>query len=190
MALFKKKIELSDAVIMFVNSVMEDCKSRWPTVVECINRNGFKIHNEDEGYGAWVTGLLAIDTLYAYQVHENNIASSIYKDVGYYFDFRVEELKEWPPILMKMYNFFCYTYLMYEEEYKKNPIQQNTPLMGSSMTVLLGIILSYKNITKNDSIPYNSQNTQKMFNDFFLIVLKSIGRWEKISKEYRVNWPI
>lgn len=190
MGLFEKKIEMSQAVMIFVDSVMTDCKKSWSEVVDCITNNGFEINNLDEGYGAWVTGLLALDTLHAHQILDSKIADSILKDVGYYFDYRIEKLKDWPLILKEMYDFFCYSYFKNDEEYRKNPIPQNTPPLRTSMTVMLGIILGYKNITNTDSIPYNSPKTQKMFSEFFSIVLKSIGRWDKISKEYKVNWLV
>ena len=188
MALFKKKIEMSEAIRIFTGSVMTDCKTKWPDVVDCISRNGFKINNEDEGYGVWVTGLFALDTIHAFQVLDKNIANSIIEKVGYYFDYRIEELKDWPPILKEMYDFFCYMYFRNEEAYNKNPIPLNMPPITTSMTILLGIILGYKSITDIELIPYDSPETQKMVSDFSTIVLKSIGRWETISKQYKVNW--
>lgn len=181
---------MSQAVMIFTDSVMTDCKRSWPEVVNCIESNDYKITDMDGGYGVWVTGLLALDTLHAHQILDARIANSIYKDVGYYFDYRVEQLKDWPPILKEMYNFFCYIYLKNEQEYKNNPIPQNLPPLTTSMTIMLGIILGYKNITNTDSIPYNSPKTQKMLSEFFSIVLKSIGRWDRINKEYKVNWLI
>jgi hypothetical protein len=188
MGIFKKKLEMPQAMMIFSNSVISDSKKKWPDVVNCITNNGFNIENEDEGYGVWVTGLFALDALHTYQILDSRIASSIVKDVGYTFDFRIEKLKDWPPILKEMFDFFCYVYINDEKEYRKNPIPQNLPPMTTSMTIMMGIILGYKNINNTDSIPYNSPRTQKMFNEFFSIILKSIGRWDKINKEYKVNW--
>lgn len=188
MGIFKQKLEMPQAIMMFFNSVISDSKKTWPDVVNCITNNGFNIENEDEGYGVWVTGLFALDALHSYQILEDKIASSIVKDVGYSFDFRIEKSGDWPPILKEMYDFFCYIYLNNEKEYRNNPVQQNLPPLKTSMTIMAGIILGYKNINNIDLIPYNSLKALKMFNEFFSIVLKSIGRWDKINKEYKVNW--
>jgi len=188
MAFFRKKIEMPKAITMFTNSVMSDSKTTWPDVIACISRNGFKIYNEDEGYGSWTTGLFALDTLRAYQVFDKNVANSIFNSVGYYFDYRIEGLKDWPPTLKEMYDFFCYMYFKNEEAYSKNPVPLNLPPITTSMTILLGIILGYKNITDTESIPYDSLEIKKMFNDFFSIVSKSTGRWENINKTYKVSW--
>lgn len=176
------------AITIFTNTVFANCKNKWPDVVDCISRNGFKINNEDEGYGVWAAGILALDTLHAFQVLDNNIANSIYENVGYYFDYRIEKLKDWPPTLKEMYDFFCYIYFKNEEEYKKNPDPAKMPPVTTSLVVLLGIILGYKNITNTNSIPYNSPNTQKMLSEFFEIILSSIGTWGVINKQYKVNW--
>lgn len=188
MDLFKKRIEMSDSVMIFVNSIMADSKKIWPDILMCIKNNGYDLEDEDESYGVWFTGLLALDTLYAYQVLDNKVADSIYKNVGYYFDFRIEELKDWPPIIKEMYDFFSYSYFRAEEKYKKNPNPNNMPPVTTSMTLLLGIIIGYSGLKNSNDYTQYPHLPQKMFNDFLEIVLKTLGRWEKINKQYKINW--
>lgn len=186
MKLIKKKINIIEAIMIFVDSILEDCKKTWPNVVNCITKNDFEIADMDDGYGVWVMGVLALDTLHANQILDKKIADIIYRDVAHYLDFRIKD--DWPSICKKMYDFFCYMYLKNEEEYMKNPDIQKAPPISTSITVLLGIILGFENISKTDSVPFNSPKTINMFKDFVNIVFNSIGRWKTITNEYKINW--
>lgn len=185
MALFKKRIERTTAVNMFIDSVLSDSKATWPTVVECISQNGFKVNNEDEGFGLWLTGLLAIDTIDARKEYDDKVANLISNSVGYYFDFRIEELKDWPPILREMYDFNYDMYLRHIEGFIENPIPSNLPPARASLSLLLSILSGYKNTV---SIPYDSPQTLSLARDFSPILMNTLGRWGPISKQYKVKW--
>lgn len=188
MAFFRKRIKAPAAIDMFVNSVLADAKTTWPKVVDCVSQNGFKINNEDEGYGLWLTGLLAFDTLDARNVYDSRVANIISNSVGYYFDFRIEELEDWPPILREMYDFCYYMYLRNIEEYNKNPIPLNLPSTRNSIALMYTILLGYKNVSDPESFPYDSPQTLSLASDFSSILMNTQGKWGQISNQYKVNW--
>ncbi|HZK53986.1 MAG TPA: hypothetical protein VFC84_07335 [Desulfosporosinus sp.] len=63
----------------------------------------------------------------------------------------------------------------------------NLPPLRTSVTILLGIISGYKNVADTGSIPPDSAEIKKAFNDFLPIVLKSTHEWENINKKYKVG---
>lgn len=177
------------AIKIFTESVTNDCLSLWPKVKSCIEKNGYKVSNNDNGFAVWYMGLLALDTLNAYQVLEPKITDSISRSVDYYFDFRIEELKDWPSELKEMYEFFTYLYLNIHQKYLENPVPQNIPSLQTSMAILLGIIQGYEGIKAGNMMPVTSANMQGMFDEFYTsIVLNSLGRWKNITSNYKVKW--
>ena len=186
MALFKKKIKMSDAIRMFAESVTDDGMALWPKVKACIEKNGYSINDNDEGCVIWLIGLYALETIYSYQVIDKNMAEYISKNVEYYFDYRIEVLKDWPAVFKEVYSLFMYMYWCSVKKSFTNPGPQNNAIELTSSVVLLGIIIGYEGI-KNNDMPDNSAKFGIMLNEFhYKIVLPTLGKWEQIIEKYKV----
>lgn len=185
MALFRKKIERIGAIQMFVESIIVDAQSSWPEAKHCLNSNELSINNEDEAYALWFTGLLAVNTLQAYQVYNAAIAKSITNSVGYYFDFRIKELKDWPQTLRTMYDYFCY---ITHKEMADKGLDALDPPLPTAMHMLAIMHSGFGNNSALSSLPAKSPETLNLVLNFTHILARSIGRWAEINKNYKVKW--
>ncbi len=191
----KEKKELSEVYFIFLNSLMEDCKNSWEDVKNIIRKYGFELNDEIEGGLAFLAGIFSLDVLHSYQKLGKDKSDAIYQYANNTIQYMIEELKQWPPKIKELYDFFCYIYLTSEEEYLKNPednYPHKFPPFTTASTILTTIILGFKNYNNLESeLPYSK--FQKLLDDFIdLIFLRKnielVGRWEKLDDQYIINY--